>query len=323
MVIKSGCTKFLAVSVITFLAASLSMAAEQGRIPPGIQKYNSQGSVEKTSREKIEIFTNDNPTTVIDFYRRNLHFSQDATGYFFVGWDALNPNRPSEADYRVGVKVLTGNNSQAPKDRDLFDYLKLDIITNGNHTEKELQQVKEKYSPLLDAWYPDYDPNKALSECRNSRSAVASAMSGNDSSSSTRHDEMAAKIEELVAQGRFQEAGQLGMQVKEEGTGASGEVQADGNRDNWAFWLGCLDEINRHAYQTRVEIGLVLGHFKPATDKQRKDYEGYAEEENRRNQKREAAKKDAPENMTGADLNEQMNEQMEQFKKMFTSPDIR
>lgn len=312
-----GKTKVTAPLLLVFLLITTCPAGARqssGGLPPAVKKYSSPDSVEKTARDKTEIYTNGDAMGVIAFYRNSLGFEPDANGYFFVGWDALNKARPSEADARVGVAVNRENKSRQIKDSDLFEYFKIDIAINGKHSEQDLAREKQKYSHLTTAWYPDYEPKRKLQECRDSRgTAAVSASTGDRATSKEQEKELVARMEDLLAQGRYQEAGQLGRQRSGDIGAASSAVKTEGARDNWVFWTGCLDELDQHDYRTKIEIDHVLNIFKPSTTAERKTYAGYAVDEQNRLAARRQKKEDTPATPLAGDI----NQQMEGLRKMF------
>ena len=181
-------------------------------------------------------------------------------------------------------------------------------------TEQDLQPIRQKYAHLAGAWYPDFDAKKKLKSCSEAtRENVTASKRKEPRRDKEQEKEMLAQIQQLMAQGRYQEASRLTQQAAKPGMETGRAMQQENKTDHWDEWLACLDEVDKHDFQTKIEIGLYRNrHFIPSTKDDRKMSAKNALEQQHerraRQQKRDAEKKDPPVNVS---------EQMNKLKKMF------
>lgn len=307
-------------SFVVVLALLLPLSAiggdEPGRLPPNVQKYPARGSAEQASYGSLTHYTTASSSKVIDFYRKSLEMDPVERGKFLVGEDVSRLDRPGHLDSDVWLNIYSAADLKRNTldDKDLFGFLQGEIMVKRIRSEQDLQPVKQKYAHLAKAWYPDVDAKKKLKSCGEAtRGNVTASRKKMGRRNKAQEKEMVEQIQQLMAQGRHQEAAALAQGSAKPGMETSRAMQQDNETDHWDKWLACLDELDKHDFQTKIEMGLYHNrHFKPSTKDERKraanDASEQQSERQAREQKRAAEKKDAPANVS---------EQMNKFKKMF------
>ena len=283
-------------------------AGEKGRIPPGVQKYPAKGNVENTSPDMLTVFTNDNSQKVSDFYRKGLNMDPVEAGRFLVGTDATYKDKIGHTDSPLWLSIYPAGT--VLDDKDLFGFLQQEIIVKRMHSDKELEQVKQRYAHLGEAWYPDIDAEQKLRSCSEAiRGNVTASRNREPRRNKEQEKEMMAEMQRLMAQGRHKEAAELARKSARPGMDTAKAMQQDNMTDHWDEWIACLEELDRHDFRTKIEIDLYSRYFKPSTNAERNNGSGQSTEREREKQdrqnKREAEK--------GRDVNEQMN----RLKKMY------
>ncbi|MDF1581403.1 MAG: hypothetical protein P1P74_11600 [Desulfuromonadales bacterium] len=271
----------IGISILFLLAPGISPPAmgeeNPGKLPPKVQKYKSGDVVEDYAWRVLNLYTKDDPDKVADFYRKTLGMDPISGRTFYLGEDVLNLSRPSEADETVYLTV----SAAAERERGDLTEAKLfgtmqgemqknKMLGSPKHSDREYQQVQQKYAHLVKSWYPDFDVKEKLDKCSNEKERNIDAIEDSNQYSEQDEDEAAARIQQLIAQGRYEEAMQIAKSIAGEGRRVGEEVQQENMKDYWDYWLECLDEIDRHAYPTQIAIGLVQSHFRAGTGAERK-----------------------------------------------------
>ncbi|MDT8285172.1 MAG: hypothetical protein RQ767_06560, partial [Thermovirgaceae bacterium] len=269
---KSGTILVFAV-IFSLILPMAAIGSDEGRLPPTVKKYPGRGSPELTSYASLTLYTTDSTDKVIAFYRNSLNMDPVGEGKFLLGTDATYPDKPGHTDSDVWLKVLSARGARDTlKEGDLFGFLQKEIMVKKRRSEKELQQVKKKYAHLAQAWYPDFDVDKKLDSCaEETRSNVTASRERMPSRNKEQEEEMLAQMQQLMAQGRHREAAALAQKSARPGMETSRAMQQENKTDHWDEWLACLDEVDRHDFQTKIEIGLYHNrHFIPSTKQERK-----------------------------------------------------
>jgi len=264
--------------LVLILPFSADAEEQRGQLPPGVQKYPGKGNVEKISYNGLMIYTNDGVEKVMDFYRKALQMEPVSANSFLLGSDLLKPGSVSEADESIYLWVSSARDrNQGSLDADdVFEIFEEEIqwgkTAGGNaHSEQELQQIKEKYAHLVKAWYPDFDVREELSKCQNKRQDTIKSIEGNSEYSEQGMEQAAARIEQLMAEGKQQEAMLLVQSIGAAGARTGFAIRDAGSKDYWDSWVGCLDEVDTHDFQIAIGIGLFHFNFVPSTQAQRQE----------------------------------------------------
>ena len=297
------------------LVSSVIGEEVQGKLPPNVQVYRGGDAVEDNNGFNLKIYTKDNPAKVTEYYRKALRMDPMRGRTFYLGEDVLNLNRPSEADEAVYLTVFSAQERERGDNNidesDIFKFLqdemqKQKMLGTAKHSDREFQEVKQKYAHLAKAWYPDFDVKEKLHTCKTERKRNVDAIEQSNEYYD-RDEEFAMKIQQLVAQGRLEEAKQMANEQAQ--TGKS--VQDEGTKDYWNNWLGCLDEINKHAFQTQIVIGLVRNNFRKGTQTDRERATSNLDRQNRQSEQQKSQTKPSETS------NPQMDKQLKKLKGMF------
>lgn len=256
--------------ILTVGIASSAVGSEgQGQLPPIVNKYQGQNNYEKTSNRKTEIYTKDDAATVTDFYRSSLKMDPVEEGKFLLGTDATYENKVGHTDESLWLTINSPR--RGLKEADLFGFLHQEVVVKKKHSNRELEQVKQKYAHLANAWYPDFDAKNKLESCGGSaRQNVTTTKNREPRRNKAQEKEMVAQIQQLIAQGRHQEAAALAQGSARPGMDTGRAMQQDQETDHWDKWLSCLDEVDEHDYQTKIEIDLYSRYFKPSASAEEK-----------------------------------------------------
>ncbi len=247
---------------VSAMVVPLSAVAydEGGHLPPGIEVYGVGGSIEDSSGFNVHIiYTNDAAEKVMAFYRKTLGTVPVRGKTFYVGDDNTNSEAGDGGPIYLTVEPASERNDVSISETDLFDTLQENqrrsrMMGNAEHSEREFQQLKQQYKHLAKGWYPTIDVQDKLDACTDEESAYSEDYADESNASATR-------IQELVAQGKFDEATNLVSGMAQKGMGVQGENTAD----VWDTWVSCLEELDRHDYQLQVLIGKVHYRFSPPT----------------------------------------------------------
>ena len=265
MKVKSLISACLSVMFVLSLSAATAGAAEQGRIPPNVKKYPTKGSVEQTTSRWHTIYTKDSSGKVIDYYRKALNMNPAEEGKFLLGTDATFKGKEGHMDAPLWLKV--SSQKRGLEDKDLFGFLHQEVIVKKIHSQQELEQVKVKYSHLADAWYPKVDARAKLKSCSEAmRANVSAKKSKVPRRNKKQEQEMLERMQQLMAQGRHQEAAMIGQQAARPGMEVSNAIQQENKTDHWNEWLVCLDDLDRYDFRTKIEIELYESYFKPTNE---------------------------------------------------------
>ena len=110
------------------------------------------------------------------------------------------------------------------------------------HDPAELEEVVERYKDL--AWR-HYLPSDEEKPWTGSRPTIAEAIVERCKKENKPDKEaLQARIQQLVMQGKAEEAQKLAMSM----------VEAGGESGSWQVWLECLQEIEKNAYRTWISI---------------------------------------------------------------------
>jgi hypothetical protein len=242
-------------------------------------------------------------------------------GRFLLGTDATYLDQQGHTDSSVWLTVYSAKQDQVLDDEDLFGFLQGEILLKKIRSEKDLQPVKKKYAHLAKAWYPDFDAKNKLKSCSEAtREKVNASRNKEPRRTKAQEKEMVAQIQQLMAQGRHQEAAALAQGSVKPGMDTGRAIQEDNETDHWNEWLACLDEVDKHDFQTKIEMGLYIEkHFKPSTEAERKNYgkhdAGWGGKESQSSkQKREASDQ---ESTSGKTIGKDVSKKLKGFKKMF------
>jgi len=240
---------------ILILAAQGAFAEDPDQLhymlPSFVKKYPDRNRLEKVSDGHIEIYTKDSVEKVRAFYRKTRGREPDDKGRFCIV-RLVGPG----VDDNFWVKV------QEKKARHRFFAEGLDteiMIEQDQQAKAELQRLRDQYDYLASGWYPDYDPQAKMKSCLSSRRF------NNDrrvKRSQTNQEDIARQIQQLVAQGRFQEAAALGRGGLAPSMKKEAEVMKEHQaEDKAAEWRACLKEVADHRYVTKVWIDMVEQEF--------------------------------------------------------------
>ena len=269
MSIKKSIPAYMIVAILV-MPVAVGAGEKQWKLPSVVQKYPDTQRVEQLSREKLSMYTDDDAEKVTNFYRKTLNMDTVGEGKFLVGKNVRKLDGPSHMDYDVWLKVRRIKH-QVVKKKGLFGFLQKEIMVKRIHTEQELKQAQQKYAHLAKAWYPDFDVKGKLNSCEEAtRSKVTAAEKKISKRDRGSEQEMMAQIQALMAQGRYQEAGALAKKSARPGMEASQAGMEENKTDHWDEYIACLDEVDKHDYRTRIDVDLVIEHFKPSTEASRK-----------------------------------------------------
>lgn len=145
-----------------------------------------------------------------------------------------------------------------------FGGLKQEVLA-GHHSQKELETVYKKYHLLSKAFYPLHKTGKGTETYNrwlvdqtwaqiktSGRASTRKALGAGENAA-----ELARKMQQLVHQGRMQEAQILAQQMtaaQQRGMTAGAKMQVARNQDHWNEWLGVLKKLQAHAYRTKITI---------------------------------------------------------------------
>ncbi|MFQ5639982.1 MAG: hypothetical protein ACE5IR_18535 [bacterium] len=271
----------LAISTGYFL--KVADGAEHNLMPPGVQKYNQGEAIAKngtgthedakgsmTALDYIAIDTKDSVDKVARFYQNLLEVAPRKTSFgisFYLGQDVDDFGRynvPVHLEVYESVKRERNEISEEKLFGGLKENLeKQQMLGSGRHDEDDFKQVKRKYAHLLKAWYPKYDVKEKIHECEHERQSNMEAVRESRSYSDEDEGRMTARMQQLIAQGRFDEAASIGRSMQNEGARVGMAEQNESMKDYWNNWISCYDEISKHAYPTRIMIWLVSNRFRP------------------------------------------------------------
>lgn len=138
-------------------------------------------------------------------------------------------------------------------------------IAFKRHSGSELVNVYNKYRWLESAFYPPHKTAKgsesyytwlvATTWARINSPQKSAAASGRQMGQSAAA--VAARMQKLIAEGRMQEAQQLGQQMAatvQKGQRAAKADQTLQQRDHWQEWMAVIRQLAAHAYKTKIVI---------------------------------------------------------------------
>ncbi|MFQ5736505.1 MAG: hypothetical protein ACE5GY_06530 [Thermodesulfobacteriota bacterium] len=232
---------------------------DMGRIPPGVRMYRGGEAVEDGSQYMAHvIYTKDDPKKITAFYRKTLGVAPIRGRSFYLG-------DIDDGPIFLTVEPASGRQDRSIAESYLFGGMEDDMMDKwamgtARHGKSEFQQLKKEYAHLSRGWYPDFDVKERLDECIEG--------SGGDDGEAFKdgNERQAARIQELIAQGRQDEATRLAYQSGNRGLDYQNEI----TRDRWDDWVACFKEIDGHDYQARILIGKIHGRYTPATARGRK-----------------------------------------------------
>ncbi len=251
--------KYLVIAWLTLGTGGIPLVyAGEGQLPSGVQMYRGGEAVEDDSGFAHIIYTKDVPEKVMAFYRKTLGMEPIQGRSFYLGDNHTGTQIDSGPVY-LTVKMSAEREDSSISESDLFDTLHEEMqegsmMGRTGHSEHEFQQLKQKYAHLAKGWYPTIDAQEKLNAC----------MEGAGSGSEDYGDQSeadAARIQALVAQGRYEEATNLANKSAQAGMAAQNEAV----RVHWDEWVSCFKELDRHDYQVQILIGKIYGDFAPAT----------------------------------------------------------
>ena len=148
-----------------------------------------------------------------------------------------------------GADVEWIRSQAAPCLSDHFMVLR-DLVNRGAATQADFDALCEQYAWIEHAYYRLKDPDghrwpmdKYLLDQARKRLYGSAYRSGEEA------EALGRRMQELVMQGRFEEAGRLMAQLQ----GAHAE-SARVPEDAWAQWVGYLRQVADHAYPTLIRI---------------------------------------------------------------------
>jgi len=257
-------TGILVLFILTLSSVATGME-KPGKLPPVVKAYPDKAFYEQKSREKLTLYTNDGFSKVSDFYQKTLSRPPVSKGKFLLGENVMKLTGPSHTDFKLWLEV-SHKKHKLLKERDLFKYFHQEVAVKRIHSDKELEEVKKKYAHLAGAWYPDYDAKKELESCSEAtRANVNRAKKKMPKRNKKQEQAMLAEMQALMAQGKHQEAAMLAQKSTRAGAEMGKAMQEEGKADHWKKLLDCLDEVDRHDFQTRIEIDLYYDNFKEIT----------------------------------------------------------
>lgn len=231
-----------------------------GRIPPGVQLY--PGGVEggKMSMFANIYYTNDTPDKVMDFYRRTLGMEPVEKRTFYLGENDVPGVTDGNGPVNLRINTASEREGFTYSEKTLFGSLEEALknpMFKTDFTERDVQEVKHRFAHLSKAWYPTINKKKVDRVC-NERGEALAKQQGDVRS----QGEMDAKrIQELVAQGRGQEATALVHQS----AGRGANFQSDAMSVHLADRVRCLEEYDKYDYQVEIFIGKASDFFTPAS----------------------------------------------------------
>ena len=275
---KSGYIRgvwLLPILVVTMFSAGPGQAAGHSRMPPGVQVYEEGSAVIEagtgihedshggmTAIDNITIYTKSDVRSVSGFYRQLLGINPSMKSYgqsFYLGMD-VNDSGSYSVPVNIEIFEASKRKRKSIEEERLFSGMEDDMLNSqmagtSKHSSADLNKLKQRYLFLTKRWYPGFDVDEKLHGCKNMRSQN---MEGIESARDP--DAMAAQIQQLVAQGKFDEATQMAQAGAQSGMAEQNESM----RDNWDDWVGCLDDIDSHSYRTKIMIWKVSDRFRPA-----------------------------------------------------------
>lgn len=127
---------------------------------------------------------------------------------------------------------------------DLFDGFK-DEVASRRHSEDELLRLHARYGQLESAVYPYVSDgaNSLTSYDRWLLKRKEAAFTRSTELSDREKQELSNRLQQLYAAGKFDEAKKLTQRLT-----------AGASRDHWSYWVGFLEDLDAHAYRTRIII---------------------------------------------------------------------
>lgn len=293
----------------------------KGRTPPGVQVYKDGSAVVEsisggthegpngvlTAVEYLAIYTKNDAQSVAGFYRKSLGINPVTKSYgqsFYLGMDVDDYGRYT-VPVTVDIVEASRRKDQSIKKERLFGAMEDDMRESrmagtSKHSSTDVKKLKQRYLYLIKRWYPDFDVREKLHNCEQGMSF--------DSEDYVDQSEVdAAKIQALVAQGRYEEAGSIVDKRAEAGMAEQNEAI----REKWDDWINCLDEIDLHSYRTLIMISKVSDQFRPETANGQEDVNSRLNEKKSGHSDRESEKE------SSNTSDELMNKGMDKLKGMF------
>ena len=196
------------------------------------------------------------------------------------------PTDPSKAPRGVsnpppetaGITVTAGetppavtSNVMIPDEKDsVFPYLKQEVVKQqvskqNKHTASQLLALYNKYRWLDTAFYPLHKAAKGVEPYNHwlvtttaARVGHATKVVGGQAVNVAQNEAaVAARVRELMAEGKTQEAMALAKKMRpgmETGAAAGQFMTKEQEKDRWNTWVKVLKKLAAHAYRTKIEI---------------------------------------------------------------------
>ncbi len=185
---------------LAVLTQSWRVEAEEFVLPSTVKKYPDKDRLERVRANRMTLYTNDPSADVRAFYRKTLGGEPDGQGRFCV-FRLVAPAMDDNFWVEVEERAARDHFFSEGLDREIM--MEQDPAARGG-----LQKLRERYAYLAEGWYPDFDPQKKMEAC------VSANRFHNDRKvrqNRASQEDMARQIQQLIAQGRFQEAAALGQ----------------------------------------------------------------------------------------------------------------
>jgi len=121
------------------------------------------------------------------------------------------------------------------------DYLMMSVAT-GTHTMADLNQLKQKYAYLGRRFYSS-DPRAMMEECEKPANTQIAKKK-------MTAEERGRKMQELVMQGKYDEANAMASSFTE----ANQSMQNEATKDRWTDEIKCLKQIDKKSYKVQIKI---------------------------------------------------------------------
>lgn len=249
------------------LPGILLAASREAQIPSGVEKYPNQYFAQQKGSRQLLIYTHDSSADVSSFYKKTLDMEPVIPDAFLIGHDVLGENSEE-----VWLKIIS--EPKQLSEEDLYDFLEREILIKHLHTQSELEEVKQKYTHLLKAWYPNFEAKKKLKSCNeeiDQRTKNIEAQAGKLSKKSNQRA-MVAEMQKLIAQGRQQELGKLANDLASQQKQLTNALYEENRTDHWDKWIQCLDELDKYDVKTKIVIDMYLDDFIPSTESERRHH---------------------------------------------------
>ena len=125
-----------------------------------------------------------------------------------------------------------------------------DLVTRGAGTQADFDALCEKYGWIEHAYYRLYDPDGLRQPMdEHLLDQARKRLYGGAYRSAEDAEALGRRMQELVTQGRFEEAGKLMEQFQ-----GAHEASAEVPEDAWTQWVEYLQQVADHAYPTMIRI---------------------------------------------------------------------